>query len=136
MVLEGGIDGTDALWSRRDSVDVVMTSQQHLSLLETFLDHFQGAVLPERHERASLLAPTGVFPQARRRGSTEHADKRKNSAPPSTFNRPSNMAAREIWSKTLTPSMEVTVACGFCSHRPCKTWATHSHPARVDNACW
>ena len=38
MVLEGGIDGTDALWIRRDSVDVVMINQQHLSFLEIFLD--------------------------------------------------------------------------------------------------
>ena len=57
---------------------------------------------------------TGVSPQIRRRGSIEHADKRKNNAA-ALHVQQTIQHGNAIWSKALTPSMEITVACGFCA---------------------
>ena len=56
--------------------------------------------------------------------------------PPHKLNNPSIIAAREIWSYALIPSMDNTVASGFNSVKSWITWAMHSLPARVERAYW
>ena len=53
--------------------------------------------------------------------------------PPSTVWRPSSMDRRDM-SKAPIPSMDTTVAVGSRSVSALIAWATHSVPARVDNA--
>ena len=54
--------------------------------------------------------------------------------PPSTRMSPVIIAPQEMRSDALAPSMDVTVALGSSSVRPCRACAMHPHPARVDNA--
>ena len=44
------------------------------------------------------------------------------------------MALLETRSNALTPSIDVTVARGSISIRPCNAWAMHSHTASVERA--
>ena len=64
--------------------------------------------------------------------SQKRRTKGKMRSPPSIRNNPSIMALCHTRSKAPTPSMDRIVAL-VCVWR---TWATHSHPARVRRACW
>ena len=54
-------------------------------------------------------------------------------SPPHKLNSPSIIAAHEIGSYALIPSMDNTVASGFNSIKLWITWAMHSLPARVES---
>ena len=62
--------------------------------------------------------------------------KGKTELPPSALINPWNIADREIKSKALMSSTDVTVVNGLISVKPWSAWATHSHPAFVRRACW
>ena len=65
----------------------------------------------------------------------EHLTKGRTLSPSSIIKSPCNIAFLEIRSYTPIPS-NTMVALSSRSVRVCKMWATHSHPALVENAYW
>ena len=58
------------------------------------------------------------------------------SRPPSMCANPANIARRLMRSYVFMPSIDMMVARPSTSLNACRAWATHSQPARIDNAYW
>ena len=121
-------------------INVFQKCHHLLIITETPVDHLQSVVLSHREEQwhhgASLFPSLPLGNGVRTVCRETFSRTARWQDPPSTRRNPSFMALREIISYALTPSMEVTVTPGFSSVTPCNMCATHSQPARVDNANW